>query len=96
MIRRPPRSTLDRSSAASEVYKRQRIARAAFTQTAEYLEAVEVSADQWNPSDYAVHLTRRARGVPFWFSLAAHGTDAYRDAVDSCLATARALSLIHI
>ena len=29
MIRRPPRSTLDRSSAASDVYKRQRIARAA-------------------------------------------------------------------
>ena len=69
-----------------------RIARAAFTQTAEYLEAVEVSADQWNPSDYAVHLTRRARGVPFWFSLAAHGTDAYRDADDSCLATARAFT----
>ena len=28
MIRRPPRSTLDRSSAASDVYKRQTIARA--------------------------------------------------------------------
>ena len=25
MIRRPPRSTLDRSSAASDVYKRQRV-----------------------------------------------------------------------
>ncbi len=74
------------------LYRDVRIARAAFTQTAEYLEAVEVSADQWNPSDYAVHLTRRARGVPFWFSLAAHGTDAYRDAVDSCLATARAFT----
>ena len=28
MVRRPPRSTLDRSSAASDVYKRQAIARA--------------------------------------------------------------------
>src|SRR5678816_2233787 len=28
MIRRPPRSTLDRSSAASDVYKRQRLATA--------------------------------------------------------------------
>ena len=28
MIRRPPRSTLDRSSAASDVYKRQRLANA--------------------------------------------------------------------
>ena len=30
MIRRPPRSTLDRSSAASDVYKRQHCARAIF------------------------------------------------------------------
>ena len=28
----------------------------------------------WNPSDYAYHLSRRARGLPFWFSLATHGT----------------------
>ena len=71
------------------LYRDVRIARAAFTQTAEYLEAVEVSAEEWNPSDYAVHLTRRARGVPFWFSLATHGVDAYRTAVETCLATAR-------
>ena len=31
----------------------------------------------FNPSDYGVHLTRRARGLPFWFSLAVHGTDAF-------------------
>ncbi|MFE4016754.1 hypothetical protein ACFXPZ_04845 [Streptomyces sp. NPDC059101] len=36
---------------------------------------------EWNPSDYAYHLTRRPRGLPLWFSLAVHGTDAYRDAV---------------
>lgn len=74
---------------AALLYRDVRVARAAFTQTAEYLEAVEVSADQWNPSDYAVHLTRRARGVPLWFSLAMHGTDAYRAAVDTCLSNAR-------
>lgn len=44
----------------------------------------------WNPSDYALHLTRRTRGVPFWFSLAAYGTRAYGDAVEACLATAAA------
>ena len=55
-------------------------------------EAVEVSAEEFNPSDYAVHLTRRARGVPFWFSLATHGVDAYRRAVDTCLDTARAFT----
>ncbi|MGB8862033.1 MAG: pyridoxal-dependent decarboxylase [Ilumatobacteraceae bacterium] len=71
------------------LYRDARIARAAFTQTAEYLEAVEVSAEEWNPSDYAVHLTRRARGVPLWFSLATNGVDAYRAAVDTCLSLAR-------
>jgi glutamate/tyrosine decarboxylase-like PLP-dependent enzyme len=70
------------------LYRDVRIARAAFTQTAEYLEAVEVSAEEWNPSDYAVHLTRRARGVPFWFSLATHGVASYRTAVDTCLGLA--------
>ena len=28
----------------------------------------------WNPTDYSIGLTRRARGLPFWFSLATHGT----------------------
>lgn len=74
------------------LYRDVRIARAAFTQTAEYLEAVEVSAEEWNPSDYAVHLTRRARGVPFWFSLATHGVEAYRQAVDTCLDLARSFT----
>lgn len=74
------------------LYRDVRIARAAFTQTAEYLDAVEVTAEEFNPSDYAVHLTRRARGVPFWFSVAVHGTDAYRSAVTACIATARAFT----
>ncbi|MFN5160135.1 MAG: aspartate aminotransferase family protein, partial [Rhodoluna sp.] len=34
-----------------------------------------------NPSDYAYHLTRRARGLPLWFSLATYGVGAYRIAV---------------
>ena len=29
---------------------------------------------EWNASDYAHHLSRRARGLPLWFSLATHGT----------------------
>ena len=39
----------------------------------------------WNPADYAYHLTRRARGLPLWFSLATYGTAAYRDAVETVL-----------
>ena len=30
----------------------------------------------------AIQLTRRARGLPLWFSLATHGTDHYRAAID--------------
>ncbi len=45
--------------------------------------------EPWNPSDYAHHLSRRARGLPFWFSLATYGTDAYSDAVEGTLAVAR-------
>jgi len=64
-------------------------AKACHAQHASYLEILS-EQDDWNPSDYAVHLSRRARGLPFWFSLAAHGTGAYREAVETCLATARA------
>ena len=34
-------------------------------------------------------LTRRARGLPFWFSLAVHGTEAYTEAVETTLEVAR-------
>jgi L-2,4-diaminobutyrate decarboxylase len=63
-------------------------ARAAHTQQASYLDAVNVEGE-WNPSDFAVQLTRRARGLPFWFSLAVHGTDAYTDAIEQTLTVTR-------
>ncbi|MDP9091378.1 MAG: pyridoxal-dependent decarboxylase [Actinomycetota bacterium] len=64
-------------------------ARAAHTQHAGYLDPVTVEGE-WNPSDFAIQLTRRARGLPFWFSLAVHGTDAYCAAVERTLTVARA------
>ena len=73
---------------AALVYRRPEIARAAHTQHAAYLEVLQAKPD-WNPSDYAFHLTRRARGLPFWFSLATHGTDAYGTAIESTLALTR-------
>lgn len=66
------------------VYRTPRIARAAHTQHAEYLEALHVN-DEWNPSDFAHHLSRRPRGLPLWFSLAVHGTRAYSEAVETTL-----------
>jgi L-2,4-diaminobutyrate decarboxylase len=69
------------------LYREPELARAAHTQTAGYLEPLQ--GGEWNPSDYAINLTRRPRGLPFWFSLAAHGTAAYSEAIEHTLAIAR-------
>jgi glutamate/tyrosine decarboxylase-like PLP-dependent enzyme len=71
------------------VYRAPAVARAAHTQSAGYLDPLH-SDGEWNPSDYAVHLSRRARGLPFWFSLATHGTHAYARAIEATLEVARA------
>ena len=73
--------------ACALIYRAPEIARAAHTQHAGYLEALEIG--EWNPSDYAIHLTRRVRGLPFWFSLAAHGTKKYAEAMDKTMEVAR-------
>jgi glutamate/tyrosine decarboxylase-like PLP-dependent enzyme len=73
--------------ACALVYRNPDIARQTHTQHASYLDALHDGT--WNPSDYAIQLTRRTRGLPFWFSLAAAGTDAYRDAVEESLQVAR-------
>ena len=72
------------------LYREPDVARRAHTQHAEYLDVLHGDEHEWNPSDFAHHLSRRARGLPFWFSLATYGTDAYRDAVEQTLAIARA------
>jgi glutamate/tyrosine decarboxylase-like PLP-dependent enzyme len=73
---------------ASLVYRQPELAKATHAQHASYLEPLETTED-WNPSDYAIHLTRRARGLPFWFSLATYGTDAYSQAIERTLEVAR-------
>ncbi len=73
--------------ACALVYRRPELAKAAHQQTASYLDHVD--RHEWNPADLAVHLSRRPRGLPLWFSLTTHGTDRYRTAVEKCLATAR-------
>ena len=60
------------------LYRDPQLARATHTQDASYLDVIHTSEGEWNPSDYAYHLTRRARGLPLWFSLAVYGVDAYR------------------
>lgn len=74
---------------AGLVYREPHLAKAVHTQDAGYLDVLHTDApEEWNPSDYAYHLTRRARGLPLWFSLAVHGTDAYGRAVDAAIDTA--------
>ena len=72
---------------AALLYRDPALARTVHTQHASYLDIFHMESD-WNPSDYAFHLTRRARGLALWFSLAVHGIDAYGRAVEAALALA--------
>ena len=72
---------------AALVYRDPAQAAAAHAQHGDYLDQVDRA--EWNPADYAFHLSRRARGLPLWFSLATYGTDAYREAVEAALTVVR-------
>ncbi len=74
--------------ACALIYREPELARAVHSQHASYLDTLK--DDQWSPSDYAINLTRRTRGLPFWFSLAAHGTDAYTEAMEHTITVAQA------
>ncbi|MBV2153645.1 aspartate aminotransferase family protein [Kitasatospora sp. SUK 42] len=74
---------------AALIYRNPQLARAVHTQDASYLDVLHTEGDEWNPTDYAYHLTRRARGLPLWFSLAVHGVQAYTDAIEAGLTLAR-------
>ena len=69
------------------IYQTPSLAREAHQQQGAYLEVVYNGV--WNSSDYAHHLSRRARGLPLWFSLATHGTKAYEEALEQTLMVAR-------
>ena len=74
--------------ACALIYRNPYLARSVHTQHASYLDTLH-NDSTWNPSDFAIHLTRRTRGLPFWFSLAAHGTDAYAEAIIKTIEVAR-------
>ena len=75
---------------AALLYRTPALAKAVHSQDASYLDVLHTDRpEEWNPSDYAYHLTRRARGLPLWFSFAVNGLDAYRDAVEDGLSIAR-------
>ena len=74
--------------ACALIYRDPETGRRAHTQHAEYLDTL-TETSEWSPSDYAAHLTRRARGLPLWFSLATYGGAAYRAAISSSIQLAR-------
>jgi len=80
------------------VYRDPTTARKILAQQASYLDILHGSDDEnyeWNPSDFAIHLSRRARGLPFWFSLVTNGVDAYESAVQAGIdIAARAVAMI--
>ena len=69
------------------LYREPSLARGAHTQKASYLDVLNDA--EWNPSEYSIGLTRRARGLPLWFSLATHGTNAYTAAIERTLEVTR-------
>jgi aromatic-L-amino-acid/L-tryptophan decarboxylase len=72
---------------AAVLYRWPQLAARTHRQSASYLEAF--GDEHVNPSDLAFHLTRRARGLPFWFTLVVHGTDAVAAAVRAGIDLAR-------
>jgi glutamate/tyrosine decarboxylase-like PLP-dependent enzyme len=74
---------------AALLYRNPSVARSVHKQDASYLDVIHDRPGEWNPTDYAYHLTRRARGLPLWFSLSVYGTDAYSEAIETAIALAR-------
>jgi glutamate/tyrosine decarboxylase-like PLP-dependent enzyme len=74
---------------AALLYRDPAAARAVHIQDASYLDVIHDNRAEWNPTDYAYHLTRRARGLPLWFSLAVHGVKAYSEAIEAAIRLAR-------
>jgi aromatic-L-amino-acid decarboxylase len=74
---------------AALLYREPGLARSVHRQDAGYLEVIHDQPGVWNPTDYAYHLTRRARGLPLWFSLCVHGVSAYAAAIEAAIELAR-------
>jgi glutamate/tyrosine decarboxylase-like PLP-dependent enzyme len=70
---------------AAILYRNPKLAASVHTQDASYLDVLHEDDSLINPTDLAYHLTRRARGLPLWFSVVVNGTKAYSDAVEASI-----------
>lgn len=72
------------------LYREPELARKAHSQQGSYLDIFkDPGAHGFNPAEYQIQLTRRVRGLPLWFSLAMHGTDRYKQAIERGLELAQ-------
>ena len=74
------------SGSCALVYRDPALAREVHTQHGPYIDILRdaIAGDDtgaWNPSDLGFQLTRRATGLPLWFSLVVHGVDAHAQGV---------------
>jgi aromatic-L-amino-acid/L-tryptophan decarboxylase len=74
---------------AALLYRDPALARSVHKQDASYLDVIHTDPLEWNPTDYAYHLTRRARGLPLWFSLSVYGVRAYSEAIEVAIRLAK-------
>ena len=77
------------AGACAVLYREPALAARTHTQHGPYIEVLRPTeaSETWNPSDYAFQLTRRASGLPFWFTLLVHGTEAMAEAIRASIAT---------
>jgi glutamate/tyrosine decarboxylase-like PLP-dependent enzyme len=72
------------------LYRDMQLAKNAHSQQGSYLDIFkDEGAHGFNPTDYQIQLTRRVRGLPLWFSLATHGTERYKEAIERGLELAQ-------
>ena len=65
------------------IYRDMEQAKSTHAQEGSYLDIFyDEGAIGFNPADYQIQLTRRLRGLPLWYSLATHGTEKYKWAVE--------------
>lgn len=65
------------------IYRNPALAKKAHSQEGSYLDIFkDEGAVGFNPAEYQIQLTRRVRGLPLWFSLAMHGTNTYKKAIE--------------
>jgi glutamate/tyrosine decarboxylase-like PLP-dependent enzyme len=72
------------------LYRNPELAKEAHSQEGSYLDIFkDEGAHGFNPADYQIQLTRRLRGLPLWFSLATHGIEKYKWAVEKGISLAK-------